>query len=113
MKQITEITDDYNQKLDITTEDNQTFELKLTYNDQQQGWFYSVSFGELIINGSRIVAGANILRSYQNIIPFGFSIAPNDGSEPVFLDDFSSGRVSFFLLNEEEVQDIESDFYNN
>ena len=41
MKQITEISQDPKQRFDVTTEDNQTFELKLEYSDQQQGWFYS------------------------------------------------------------------------
>jgi hypothetical protein len=113
MKQITEITDDYNQKLDIVTEDNQSFELKLTYSDQQQGWFYSIAFEDIAINGSRLVTGANILRSYQNVLPFGIAVTTDDLSEPVFLDDFSTQRVGFFLLTEEEVQGIETDFYNN
>ena len=112
MKQITEITNDYNQKLDITTEDNQSFELKLSYSDQQQGWFYSITFGDIIIDGSRIVTSPNILKNYQNILPFGIAIATDDLSEPVFLDDFSTQRASFFLLTAEEVQGVETDFYN-
>jgi len=113
MKQIVEITNDYNQLLNITTEDNQIFELKLTYSDQQQGWFYSINFGDIIINGSRIVTGANILRSYKNIISFGIAVTTDNLSEPVFLDDFSTQRVKFYLLTSEEVKAVEIDFYNN
>jgi hypothetical protein len=112
-RQITEISNDPKQRFDIITEDNQTFELKLEYSDQQQGWFYSITFGDVIINGSRIITGLNILRNYQNILPFGISILTDDLSEPIFIDDFATERVKFFLLTEEEVQTIETDFYNN
>jgi hypothetical protein len=113
MRQITEISEDPIQKLDIVTEDNQTFELSLEYSDQQQGWFYSIIFGDLIINGSRIITGLNILRNYKNIIPFGISILTDDLSEPIFIDDFSTERVKFIILTQEEVETIETDFYNN
>lgn len=113
MKQITEISDDAKQRFDVVTEENETFELQLEYSDQQQGWFYSLTFGDLVINGSRIVTGANILRSYQNLLPFGVAIVTDDLSEPIFIDDFSSDRVKFYLLTAEEVQQVESEFYNN
>ena len=112
MKQITEISQDPKQRFDIVTEDNQIFELRLEYSDQQQGWFYGITFGDFILNGSRLVTGLNILRSYQNIIPFGFSILTDDLSEPIFIDDFSTERVRMFLLTEEEVEEVETDFYN-
>ena len=113
MKQITEISQDPKQILDVVIEDNQTFELKLEYSDQQQGWFYSITFGDVIINGSRLVTGLNILRNYQNILPFGISIATDDLSEPIFIDDFSTERVRFILLTQAEVEQVETDFYKN
>lgn len=113
MKQLTEITSDYKQRFDVVLEDNSTFELKLEYIEQQGGWFYSFIFGNLTINGSRVVTGLNILRPYKNLIPFGISIATDDLSEPIFVDDFENGRATFSILNEEEVEQIETDYYNN
>lgn len=113
MRQITEISEDPNQRFDVVTENNETFELVLEYSDQQEGWFYSITFGDVTINRSRIVTGLNILRNYQNIIPFGISISTDDLSEPIFIDDFSTERVKLLLLTEEEVQQVETDFYNN
>jgi len=112
MKQITEISQDPKQRFDVVTEDNQNFELVLEYSDQQQGWFYNITFGDFILNGARLVTGTNILRSYQNIIPFGISILTDDLSEPLFIDDFSTDRVRMFLLTEAEVEQVETDFYN-
>lgn len=113
MKQLTEISQDPKQKFDVVTEDNQTFELKLEYSDQQQGWFYSITFGDLTINNARLTTGANILRQYRNILPFGITIATDDLSEPIFIDDFSTERVRLILLTQEEVAQVETDFYNN
>lgn len=113
MRQITEISSEPKQRFDIVTEDNQTFELKLEYSDQQEGWFYSITFGILTINNSRIVTGTNILRAYKNILPFGISILTDDLSEPTRIDDFSTQRVKFFILNQDEVKGVETDFYNN
>ena len=112
MKQITEISDDIKQKFNITLENGGTFELKLEYIEQQAGWFYSITYGDLIINGSRLVTSVNILRAYKNRLPFGISIIADDGSEPIFLDDFSSERVKFYLLTESEVADFETEYYN-
>jgi hypothetical protein len=113
MKQITEISDDPKQKFNVVTEDNQNFELILEFSDQQAGWFYSLTFEDITINNARLTIGANILRSFQNVLPFGFSIVTDDLSEPIFIDDFSTDRVRFFLLTQEEVQQVETDFYNN
>jgi len=112
MRQLTEISKDPKQKFTVITEDNQSFDLSLEYSDQQQCWFYSVTFGILSINGSRIVTGVNILRSYKNVLPFGIAIDTDDLSEPFSIDDFSTGRVKFYILTESEVAEIETSFYN-
>jgi len=112
MRQLTEITDDPKQTFDVITEDNQNFELGLEYSDQQQGWFFSIIFGNLSINGMRLTTSPNILRQYKNILPFGISIAVDDLSEPFLIDDFITERVKAFLLTPEEVEGIEEDIYN-
>lgn len=112
MKQITEISKDPKQRFDVVTEDNQTFELKLEYSDQQQGWFYAITFDDVTVNGARLTMGANILRQFQNVLPFGLLVETDDLSEPIFIDDFSTERVRLLLLTQEEVEQVEIDFYN-
>ena len=111
MKQITEIGSEAKQKLNIATEDNDEFEFKLEYSDQQQGWFYSLTYGDVIINGARLVTHPNILRSYKNIFPFGLSIQTDDFSEPILINDFETERVKVYLLTSSEVQEIEEGTY--
>ena len=107
MKQITEITSEPKQRFDIVTEENEEFEFKLEYSDQQQGWFWSLTYNNLIINGARLVTAPNILRRYKNMLPFGLSIQTEDLSEPILIDDFETERVKVFLLTESEVEEIE------
>lgn len=111
MKQITEITSEPKQKLEITTEAGESFEFKLEYSDQQQGWFWSLTYEDTIINGSRLVTHPNMLRSYKNILPFGISIQTDDFSEPILIDDFETERVKFYLLTADEVETIETKTY--
>ena len=109
MKQVTEITNEPKQRLEITTETGESFEFKLEYSDQQQGWFWSLTYGDTTINGSRLVTHPNILRSYKNIFPFGISIQTDDFSEPILIDDFETERVKFYLLTASEVEIIEKE----
>ena len=111
MKLITEITSEAKQKLDITTELNDTFELILEWSDQQQGWFYSFTYEDLAVNGARVTTHPNFLRAFKNIIPFGLGIQTDDFSEPILQDDFKTGRVQLLLLNESEVEEIEANVY--
>lgn len=111
MKQITEITSEAKQKLTITTETNEEFDITLEYSDQQQGWFYSLSYATTEINGARLVTHPNLLRSYKNIFPFGLSIQTDDFSEPILINDFESGRARVFLLTESEVEQVEEETY--
>jgi hypothetical protein len=113
MRQISEISSDPKQKFTFITDDNISFEFKLEFIASQQGWFYSLKYQNLSINGNRLVTDINILRSYKNILPFGIGIMTDDATEPFLIDDFSTGRVKFYLLDKAEVKDLETTFYNN
>ncbi len=49
-----------------------------------------------------------MLRQFRNIIPFGLACVIADGFEPVYQDDFTSGRASLYLLNEADVAEVET-----
>lgn len=113
MRQISEISSDPKQKFTFITDDNISFEFKLEFIASQQGWFYSLKYQNLSINGNRLVMDINILRNYKNILPFGIGITTDNATEPFLIDDFSTGRVKFYLLDKAEVKDLETTFYNN
>jgi hypothetical protein len=82
--------------------------LKLVYMESQQGWYYSLTYGNFILNNRRLVVGVNMLRAFRGLIPFGFACTTKDGYEPVFKTDFSSGRAKFFLLDSIDIQSVET-----
>ena len=112
MKQITEITADSKQTLNISLENNETFFLTLEYSDNQEIWLISIEYNTFTANNINLVSGANILRKYRNLLPFGITIVTNDTDNPFLLDDFATGRAEFYVLNEEEVAGVETDFYS-
>lgn len=112
MKTLNELTNDYSQKHSVVLENNEEFDFTLRFIEQQEGWFYNIKYGaNFEVNGQRLCTGINIIRKWKNILPFGISVNTDDLSEPSFIDDFTSGRVEVVILNQEEVEEIEEEFY--
>jgi hypothetical protein len=109
MTEITGITLDPKQNMTLVLPDNSTAPFYLEYIDSQQGWFFSISYGSnwTGVTYQRIVTGANMLRAYRNIIPFGLGCMTTDGLEPIFISDFFNGRASLFILDSIDVQSFE------
>ncbi len=109
MRIINEITDEARQKHILTLDDGSSVDFELTYIRNQKGWFYSASrLDNFSVVNQRLVTSPNMIRKFKNIIPFGFACTASDGYEPINQDDFSTGRATFFLLNEEDVIAIEA-----
>lgn len=109
MIKLTEVTNDYIQKLEPVLDTGETFELKLQFIEQQRQWWFSITYQDFTVINSTLTASPNILRKYKNIIPFGISCISTDQGDPYFKDDFSSGRIALYALNKSEVQFVETD----
>lgn len=107
MRWINTITNSPNQQMSLNLDIGDTVTLSLSYFESQKGWFYSITYGTFSLFNRRIVTGVNMLRSFRNLLPFGFACTTKDGYEPVFIDDFSNGRASFFLLDETDIASVE------
>lgn len=112
MKQITSITTRSKQKMTLILDNNESVEFLLYYLPRQQSWFYNFTYNDLTVNCSRVVLTPNALRQFKRIIPFGFMFTADSYVEPFNITDFSTGRVKMYLLNKEEVQQIESEIFN-
>jgi hypothetical protein len=108
MKLIEGITNDANQTFSLVLPDGSDAQMALNYRDGQKGWFYSIIYGSILVNyNRRLVNSLNLLRQFRGKISFGLSCIVKDGMEPDALDDFTSGRVEIYLLNETERDNIE------
>lgn len=107
MKLIDAITDYPFQQMTVIGENRERISLTLQYMAFQQLWRMDVSYDETTIKGILCVQSENILRQWKEILPFGIMIRSKDSLDPLFLNDFSSGRISLFLLNDNEASQIE------
>lgn len=81
--------------------------LTLEFVASQRGWFYSVGYpGWTGVSRRRLVNSPNMLRQFRGVIPFGLACYVTDGYEPVFIDDFTSGRVQVYLLENETDKEL-------
>ena len=108
MLQITTITDSPYQTLVLKLENGQPLQITLRYSYLQKGWYYSLIYGSYTVNNRRLIYSANMLRQIRNIIPFGLACLMTDLYEPVFIEDFISGRATLYTLNLDDVALVES-----
>ena len=112
MRLINEITSEPNQTHTLALEDGTDVKITFNYRVNQSGWFYSFTHQDRTFNNRRIVTSPNMMRQFKDILPFGFACTVEDGGEPVFQDDFESGRAKFYLLDQSDVTDIEDNVIN-
>ena len=111
MQKITSITNRSKQHFTLVLENNEHVDFTLYYLPRQQSWFYNFTYKDLTVNCSRMTLSFNALRQYKRLIPFGFAFVAEGSVEPFDINDFSSGRVSMYVLNSDEVKQIESEVY--
>lgn len=112
MQHITSITNRSKQKFTLVLENNETVDFLLYYLPRQQSWFYNFTYKNTTCNCSRVTLSPNALRQFKRVIPFGIAFTADSYVEPFDLNDFLSGRVSMYVLNSDEVKQIESEIFN-
>lgn len=112
MNQVTSLTDSPRQSFQFPINTGDIVNFYLYYYITQKSWFFDFTYKNYTAKGSRVVLTPNALRHLKNIIPFGIAFMAQGNVEPFDLTDFSSGRVGMYILNSEEVQEIESNIYN-
>lgn len=111
MKKITELTNESKQKYSAIQENGEEFILELEFKPTQESWYFNVSKNEFTTKGQRLVLGPNILRRYSNLINFGILCRAIDLIEPMDINDLVSGRIELYILNNDELEEVELAFY--
>lgn len=102
MRQITEISTSANQRLRLVGENNEQIDLVLQYKPTQQSWYFTLTYQGRTIGSKRVCESPNLLNQFRNVVPFGLACRVPEGGEPYFVEDFATGRVQLYLLNEAE-----------
>lgn len=111
MLQVTGLTATPKQSVKIQLESGDIVELRFVYKSNQRGWFFDVLYKEFSCYGIQLTNCPNIIRQFQNILPFGIGCSVTDGYEPWFLNDFETGRVAVYVLNHDDVSYVGQDIY--
>ena len=80
-------------------------DIKLMFKPAVSMWYMDIAFENFSLNGAKLVDSQNLLSHYEKIIPFGIHIV-SGGVDPFLINDFSSGRAIFNIINQEEIDEI-------
>lgn len=111
MIEITSLTGYPNQIHTLLLENRESADFRLYYLGRQRSWYYDITYNNITIKGSKVVLTPNSLRQFKNIFPFGITFYADDFVEPFKQDDFVTGRIRMGVLNQSEVQEIETEIY--
>lgn len=111
MKYIDRITNSPIQTMTLTGNQRQRINLTMRYMPSQQSWFMDVAYQDFSVYGLQVVASVNMLRNYKNVVPFGFVCTTEQQIDPYRLDDFLTGFAKMYLMNEQDVINIEEAFF--
>lgn len=111
MKAITSITSEPRQRMVLKLDDNKSVILRLYYYSSQRSWYFDIEYDGYINNGNKVVLTMNALRHLKDRLPFGIAFVSASNADPFLLNDFADNNVMMVLLNEEDVAQIEEEFY--
>lgn len=111
MKKVVNITNNPKQTVILQTENGEDIDLYLEFKPRVQSWFFSFKYNELESKNLQVCIHPNILRQFKRNINWGLGFASTNSAEPFSVDSFSTGRCELFLLNEEDVLNIERNIY--
>lgn len=87
------------------TTEKQAIRFSLSYRPRVRSWFLDLVYGTFEVDGLRMARGVNMLRNYR--LPFGLAVYVSDDLDPMFVDDFATGRAVMYLLSEDDMKSIE------
>lgn len=111
MRLIDRLTNAAHQQSILTGNPGQRITLTVRFLASQQLWVADIVWNDFSAYGIGLVNALNLLRTYQNLIPFGLMCSTTDGQDPYTLDAFSTGYAKLYLLTADEVAGIEQEYF--
>lgn len=111
MKQITSITAEPKHIFGVRLDDGTKITISLNFSDINRAWFLDFTYQGYTSTCHQVTNNPNIIRECQNLFPFGIGCSVSDGYEPWFIDDFMTGRAELYVLNADEVKQVEKEIY--
>lgn len=77
----------------------------LTFRPRVTAFFADITWGTWKLNGLKLANTLNSLGQYRNL-PFGLFVYLADDTEPFLIDDFTTGRAQFYVLEQADLDAI-------
>lgn len=103
---ITNLTNFADQVAQLQLPDGSTATMELIFNGATERWTMNVSYGTFTATQIGVCCYPNMLRQWEEILPFGIAFTTADQTDPFDINDFVSGRVSVYLLNADDIATI-------
>ncbi len=116
MFSVSQVSDNAFQTMVLQMPDGSTGTLNLYYRASAPRWFFDFLHAALPNGGPRgggLVTSPNLLRPWQNIVPFGCACVTLDGQDPVGSQDFVNGYATLYVLNAVGVLTVEAQVYQS
>lgn len=111
MYQFTQLGREPKQKITMALDDGTRVVFTFRYVANQLGWFFDFTYNEQTYRNIRLTTSYNILRAYRTWLPFGLRCDTVDMEEPMDLEDFITGYATVYLLTQQDINAIESSYY--
>ncbi len=116
MIKVTNISSDAHQKTTVLLADNTSLVITLDFLPATQRWVVGISRDTFSAKSIPLCVHPNLLRSFRQVIPFGLSCVASDGVDPFDINDFDTGRIELYVLDntngESNVVDIETQMFD-
>lgn len=109
MQSIDNISNNANQVITFVIDDGSTVVLNLIYHPAVERWVANIIHESLTVFSINICLHPNMLRDWKNIIDFGLMCTTIDGIDPLYIDDFSNGRATLYILDKDDINTVEND----
>lgn len=107
MTSVDNLTDSANQRVGLILSDGSVATADLRFCGATERWVMDVSYGGEVHRGLGVCTHPNLLRQWQDVLPFGISFVTADMTDPFDVNDFATGRVKVYLLDAADVRAVE------
>lgn len=104
------LTSSPRQKLTFTPDEDTAEEcsMELWYSEGQAGWYFDLTYGDVVVTGRRLCCFPNVLRPWKGLLPFGLAVDTSHGLDPADVTSFTDGTATVYVLSSSELQTLES-----
>lgn len=108
---IDSLTNDAMQQFTLTGIPGIQVSVLLRFMPRIQTWVMDITYGTFIAQGIPVLCSPNLLRQWENIIPFGMACTNIYQLDPYTINDFTDGTASLYLLDSTDVAAVEAEFF--